>query len=123
MYRMRPVAGAWPAQPQLLLIYHHTTFLSSHLTRQEHGDTTADGRFHPQAGALIAKETGCLAYQVVQRQADMLAEEMLRGIRDLFRGDVRRLPARLGVVPRDAEGTIGSGLKVVRPQEQITTVL
>src|SRR5882724_2807071 len=53
----------------------------------------------------------------------MLAEEVLRGVSNLFRGDVRGFPARLGAVTRKAEGTIGSGLKVVRPQEQITTVL
>src|SRR5499433_2068779 len=53
----------------------------------------------------------------------MLAEEMLRGIRDLFRGDIRGLPARLGAVTRNAEGTIGSGLKALWPQEEITTVL
>ena len=51
----------------------------------------------------------------------MLAEEVLRGMSDLFRRDVRGLPARLGVVPGKAEGTISSGLKVVRPQEQLTT--
>src|SRR4029453_9129099 len=53
----------------------------------------------------------------------MLAEEVLRGIRDLFRGDIRGLSARLGAVTREAEGTIGSGLKAVWPQEEITTVL
>src|SRR5437016_5854080 len=53
----------------------------------------------------------------------MLAEEVLRGIRNLFRGDIRGLPARLGAVTREAEGTIVGGLQVVRPQEEITTVL
>ena len=53
----------------------------------------------------------------------MLAEEVLRGIRDFFRGDVRGFPARLSAVTREAEGTISSGLKVVRPQERITTVM
>jgi len=105
------------------LMDRYATFLSGHLPRQEQGDATADGGLHPLAGALVAKEAGRLAYQVVQRQADMLAEEVLRGISDLFRGNVRGLPARLSAVTREAEGTIGSGLKVVRPQEQITTVL
>jgi len=94
---------------------HHAAFLSGHLLRQEHGDAAADGGFHPLAGALVAKEAGRFAHQGVQRQADMLAEEVLRGISDLFRRDVRGLPARFGAVTWEAEGTIGSGLKVVRP--------
>ncbi len=53
----------------------------------------------------------------------MLAEEVLRGIGDLFRREVRSVPARLGAVTRKAEGTIGRGLKVVRPQEEIAIVL
>ncbi len=53
----------------------------------------------------------------------MLAEEVLRGMSDFFRGDVRGLPARLGAVTREAEDPIGSGLQVGRPQEQITTVM
>ncbi len=61
-------------------MYHHAAFLSGHRTRQEQGDAAADGVFHPLAGALVAKEAGRLAHQVVQRQADMLAEEVLRGI-------------------------------------------
>ena len=120
---MRPVVGAWLAQPQLLLMYHHTTFFSGHLPRQEHGDAAADGEFHPLAGTLVAKEAGRLAHQGVQRQADMLAEDVLGGISDLFRGDIRGLPARLGAVTREAEGMIVGGLQVVRPQEQIITIL
>ena len=53
----------------------------------------------------------------------MLAEEVLGGVSNLFRRDVRGLPARLGVVPGKAEGPISSGFKVVRPQEQLTTVM
>ncbi len=87
---------------------HHATFLAGHLPRQEQGDAAADGGFHPLAGALVAKEAGRLAHQGVQRQADMLTEEVLGGMSDLFRGDVRGLPARLGTVTREAEGTIGS---------------
>src|SRR5712664_2386438 len=94
-------------------MYHHAAFLAGHLTRQEQADAAADGGFHPLAGALVAKEAGRLAHQGVQRQADLLAEEVLRGVSNLFRGDVRGFPARLGAVTRKAEGTIGSGLKVV----------
>ena len=86
MYRVKPVGGASPAQPPLLLLYHHAAFLSGRLTPQEHGDTAAHGVFHPRSGALIAQQAGRVADQVVQRHADMLAEEMLRGIGDLFRG-------------------------------------
>src|SRR5262249_59374006 len=109
-------SGSWPMD-------HRAAFLSGPLMRQEQADAAADGGFHALAGALVAKEAGRLAHQVVQRETDMLAEEMLRGICDLFRRDIRSLPARLDAVTREAEGTIGSGLKAVWPQEEITTVL
>ncbi len=49
----------------LWLMDHYATFLSGHLPRQEQGDAAADGGFHPLAGALVAKEAGRLAHQVV----------------------------------------------------------
>jgi hypothetical protein len=47
------------------LMDHYAPFLAGPLARQEHGDAAADGGFHPLAGALVAKEVGCLAHQVV----------------------------------------------------------
>jgi hypothetical protein len=45
---------------------HRAAFLSGHLTRQEQANAAADGGFHALAGALVAKEAGRLAHQVVQ---------------------------------------------------------
>jgi hypothetical protein len=53
-------AGSW-------LMDHRAAFLPGHLTRQEQADAAADGSFHPLAGALVAKEAGRLAHQVVHR--------------------------------------------------------
>ena len=52
-------SGSW-------LMDHRAAFLAGHLTRQEQADTAADGSFHPLATALVAKEAGRLAHQVVQ---------------------------------------------------------
>jgi hypothetical protein len=45
---------------------HRAAFLSGHLTRQEQANAAADGGLHALAGALVAKEAGRLAHQVVQ---------------------------------------------------------